>query len=100
MIPLVVFFHEFLLKTPRENGAGDYRVQAYNYRLCTTNAKGNVVPFEKPADYKPEQYGLLRRVFEGGPYSMFGGGKIPNMKRDVNNVWPFSSNIIGMNYEC
>ncbi|MFI8605542.1 FAD-dependent oxidoreductase [Cellulophaga baltica] len=84
---------------PGEQGSGDHRVQAYNYRLCTTNAEGNVVPFEKPENYDPAQYELLRRVFESGRYSMFGGGKIPNMKRDVNNVGPFSSDNIGMNYE-
>ena len=84
---------------PGENGSGDRRVQAYNYRLCTTNAEGNVVPFEKPKNYDPAQYELLRRVFRGGRTSMFGGGKIPNMKRDVNNVGPFSSDNIGMNYE-
>ncbi|KSA12200.1 FAD-dependent oxidoreductase [Maribacter dokdonensis] len=84
---------------PGENGSGDEGVQAYNYRLCTTNAEGNVVPFEKPENYDPAQYELLRRVFEGGRYSMFGGGKIPNKKRDVNNVGPFSSDNIGMNYD-
>ncbi|WP_165747888.1 FAD-dependent oxidoreductase [Cellulophaga sp. Z1A5H] len=84
---------------PGEQGSGDHRVQAYNYRLCTTNAVDNVVPFEKPENYDPAQYELLRRVFESGRYSMFGGGKIPNMKRDVNNVGPFSSDNIGMNYE-
>ncbi|MRX65307.1 FAD-dependent oxidoreductase [Maribacter sp. RZ05] len=84
---------------PGENGEGDHRVQAYNYRLCTTNAEGNVVPFEKPENYDPAEYELLRRVFRGGRHSMFGGGKIPNKKRDVNNVGPFSSDNIGMNYE-
>jgi len=84
---------------PGEQGSGDNRVQAYNYRLCTTNAEGNVVPFEKPKDYDPAEYELLRRVFKGGRYSMFGGGEIPNHKRDVNNVGPFSSDNIGMNYE-
>ena len=84
---------------PGENGSGDRRVQAYNYRLCTTNAEGNVVAFEKPENYDPAQYELLRRVFRGGRTSMFGGGKIPNKKRDVNNVGPFSSDNIGMNYE-
>lgn len=84
---------------PGEQGSGDHRVQAYNYRLCTTNAEGNVVPFEKPENYDPAQYELLRRIFKGGRHSMFGGGKIPNMKRDVNNVGPFSSDNIGMNYE-
>lgn len=86
-------------EAPGEQGAGDKRVQAYNYRLCTTNAEGNIVPFEKPEDYDPAEYELLRRVFESGRYSMFGGGKIPNKKRDVNNVGPFSSDNIGMNYE-
>ncbi|KQC29954.1 FAD-dependent oxidoreductase [Flagellimonas eckloniae] len=86
-------------ENPGENGTGDHRVQAYNYRLCTTNAEGNIVPFEKPENYDPAQYELLRRIFRGGRTSMFGGGKIPNKKRDVNNVGPFSSDNIGMNYE-
>ena len=86
-------------ETPGKNGSGDKRIQAYNYRLCTTNAEGNVVAFEKPKNYDPAQYELLRRVFRGGRYSMFGGGKIPNNKRDVNNVGPFSSDNIGMNYD-
>ena len=84
---------------PGENGSGDKRIQAYNYRLCTTNIEGNVVPFEKPENYDSAQYELLRRVFRGGRTSMFGGGKIPNGKRDVNNVGPFSSDNIGMNYD-
>ena len=84
---------------PGEQGSGDKRVQAYNYRLCTTNAEGNVVPFEKPENYDPADYELLRRVFNSGRYSMFGGGIIPNKKRDVNNVGPFSSDNIGMNYD-
>ncbi|WP_297089390.1 FAD-dependent oxidoreductase [uncultured Draconibacterium sp.] len=84
---------------PGENGSGDKRIQAYNYRLCTTNAEGNYVPFEKPENYDPAQYELLRRIFRAGRHSMFGGGKIPNGKRDVNNVGPFSSDNIGMNYD-
>ncbi|MBJ2175958.1 FAD-dependent oxidoreductase [Aureibaculum sp. A20] len=84
---------------PGEQGQGDNKVQAYNYRLCTTNAEGNVVAFEKPENYNPADYELLRRVFKSGRYSMFGGGKIPNHKRDVNNVGPFSSDNIGMNYD-
>lgn len=82
-----------------EQGAGDKYVQAYNYRLCTTNADGNIVPFERPADYNSSQYELLRRIFRSGWTGMFGGGKIPNNKRDVNNVGPFSSDNIGMNYD-
>ncbi|MCM4156951.1 xanthan lyase [Gramella sp. AN32] len=84
---------------PGEQGEGDHRVQAYNYRLCATNAEGNVVPFRKPESYDPWQYELLARVFESGWRGMFGGGKIPNNKRDVNNAGPFSSDNIGMNYD-
>lgn len=84
---------------PGEQGKGDDKVQAYNYRLCTTNAEGNVVPFERPGNYDSTQYELLRRVFASGWTGMFGGGKIPNNKRDVNNVGPFSSDNIGMNYD-
>ncbi|RED94660.1 FAD-dependent oxidoreductase [Marinoscillum furvescens] len=82
-----------------ENGTGDKRIQAYNYRLCTTDAEGNVEPFEKPENYDSAEYELLRRIFRAGRHAMFGGGRIPNGKRDVNNVGPFSSDNIGMNYD-
>lgn len=85
---------------PGEQGSGDKKVQAYNYRLCTTNAEGNIVPFERPENYDSTQYELLLRVFESGRrVGYFGGGRIPNKKRDVNNVGPFSSDNIGMNYD-
>lgn len=84
---------------PGEQGSGDKKVQAYNYRLCTTNAEGNIVPFERPEHYDSTQYELLARVFDSGWRGMFGGGKIPNKKRDVNNAGPFSSDNIGMNYD-
>lgn len=83
---------------PGPNGSGDNLIQAYNYRLCTTNVPENMVSFEKPENYDPAQYELLRRIFQAGRTSMFGGGTIPNCKRDVNNVGPFSSDNIGMNY--
>ncbi|MDX2429348.1 MAG: FAD-dependent oxidoreductase [Bacteroides sp.] len=84
---------------PGEQGSGDKKVQAYNYRLCTTNAEGNIVPFKRPASYDSTQYELLVRVYEKGWRGYFGGGKIPNNKRDVNNAGPFSSDNIGMNYD-
>ena len=36
--------------TPRvEDHAGDRKVQAYNYRICLTDAGANRLPIEKPA---------------------------------------------------
>lgn len=40
-------------------GLGDNAVQAYNYRLPLTNVAANQVPFEKPADYRREDYAPL-----------------------------------------
>jgi len=35
---------------------GDNTIQAYNYRLCLTNVKDNMVPFRKPENYNREEY--------------------------------------------
>ncbi|MHC4118450.1 MAG: FAD-dependent oxidoreductase, partial [Planctomycetota bacterium] len=37
--------------SPGEEGQGDTRVQAYNYRMCLTKVAENRVPFPKPANY-------------------------------------------------
>jgi len=86
-------------EAPGKQGSGDKRVQAYCFRLCTTNAKGNIVPFSRPENYDSTQYELLVRIYKTGWRGYFGGGKIPNNKRDVNNAGPFSSDNIGMNYD-
>ena len=35
---------------------GDNTIQAYNYRLCLTRNKDNMVPFRKPDNYNREEY--------------------------------------------
>ena len=35
---------------------GDNTIQAYNYRLCLTRNKDNMVPFRKPDNYDREEY--------------------------------------------
>ncbi len=44
--------------SPGEQGQGDQRVQAYNFRMCLTNVPENRVPFPKPAGYDPQRYEL------------------------------------------
>ena len=85
---------------PGKEGEGDHRVQAYNYRICMTNAPSNRVPFPKPEGYDAKQYELLLRTLKAGARHVF--GKIdpaPNRKTDTNNHGSFSTDNIGMNYD-
>lgn len=85
---------------PGEDGQGDHRVQAYNYRLCLTDVAENLLPFEQPDGYDEAQYELLLRNFEAGdlrlPLSII---LVPNRKTDVNNNHAVSTDWIGMNYD-
>src|SRR5262249_1049600 len=51
---------------PGEEGSGDKRVQAYNFRMCLTDRAENKIPFAKPEGYDPARYELLLRNFEAG----------------------------------
>ncbi|MDH3583530.1 MAG: FAD-dependent oxidoreductase [Phycisphaerae bacterium] len=85
---------------PGDEGAGDHRVQAYNYRLCLTNDASNRVPFPKPAGYDAAQYELLARSLQAGSRHVFGKfDPAPNHKTDTNNHGAFSTDNIGMNYD-
>lgn len=87
-------------ETPGENGSGDNKIQAYCYRLCLTKHPGNKVPFTRPEGYDSTQYELLARVLAAGWNEYFEKyDEIPNLKTDVNNHGPFSSDNIGMNYD-
>ena len=84
---------------PGEEGAGDHRVQAYNFRMCLTDAADNRIPFEKPAGYDPRVYELLLRNFEAGEDRIpWAPAPMPNRKTDTNNNFGFSTDFIGMSY--
>lgn len=86
--------------SPGKKLEGDKKVQAYNFRLCLTNADANRIPFSKPEGYDAAQYEVLGRLFAAGWNDAFQKfDKIPNYKTDVNNHGPFSSDNIGMNYD-
>ncbi len=85
---------------PGEDGEGDHRVQAYNFRVCLTTVPENRKPFPKPDNYDPMQYELLARYIETGYRGMFRKfDPIPNDKTDTNNFGAFSTDNIGMNYD-
>ena len=88
-------------------GAGDRRVQTYNFRLCFTKEESNKIPIEAPANYDPRRYELLARHIE----SLVKVGKLPRVhghlmkmdmvtpkKTDINNDGAVSTDYIGMNY--
>jgi hypothetical protein len=85
---------------PGIKGQGDNKLQAYCYRLCLTAVEGNRIPFKRPIEYDSTQYELLLRVLDAGwRETFYKFDPIPNLKTDVNNHGPFSSDNIGMNYD-
>lgn len=80
------------------NGTGDDRIQAYNFRMCLTQAAGRI-PFPQPAGYDPADYELLLRYVRAGYTGPFfttqsvGGGKT-----DSNNTGAFSTDFIGASH--
>ncbi len=71
---------------PGEEFTGDKKVQAYNFRMCTTDVPENRRPWSKPANYDPLWFELLLRNFEAGderiPWNPIW---MPNRKTDTNN---------------
>jgi hypothetical protein len=85
---------------PGEEGTGDHRVQAYNFRMTLTDVEANRLPIPKPDGYDPMRYELLRRYIEAGHYDALRlNSPMPNRKTDVNNHGAFSSDHIGANYD-
>jgi hypothetical protein len=91
-------------KRPGADGEGDHRVQAYNYRMCLTDAEVNRRPVEKPANYDPKLYELAARWILAHPKATLGKSlfkltPMPNRKTDSNNQGPFSTDFVGMSYD-
>lgn len=84
-------------------GSGDKKIQTYNFRLCLTNNPANRIDVTKPANYDASKYELLLRVIEKTQPKNLGTflkiDYMPNSKTDINNNGPFSTDMIGMNYD-
>ena len=90
-----------------EVGAADKRVQAYNFRLCTTRMPDNRVPWPKPARYAPGRYELLARYLPALETTLsrplaindvMKADLLQNGKTDTNNNGAFSTDYIGGSY--
>jgi predicted dehydrogenase len=78
------------------DGSEDKLVQAYCYRLCTTDEPENRRPYSKPADYDESRYELLLRNFEAGDHRIpWNPIWMPNRRTDTNNNHAFSTDYIG-----
>ncbi|MEX2382503.1 MAG: FAD-dependent oxidoreductase, partial [Opitutales bacterium] len=88
---------------PGPRGAGDDRLQAYNFRLCLTDVSENSIPIEKPLHYDPLNYELLVRHINSKPHlrpgaSLFKLTPMPNRKTDSNNHGFFSTDYVGQSH--
>jgi hypothetical protein len=81
-------------------GAGDHRIQAYNYRLCVTTDPAKRLAFAKPAGYRELDHEMLLRNFEAGdlrfPSLLH---KLPNGKTDWNSMHAVGTDYVGANWE-
>lgn len=84
-------------------GTGDKKVQSYNFRICLSKDPANHLPITRPENYDSTRYELLIRLLEKEPNRPFNlilkPDLMPNQKTDINNNGPFSTDMIGMNYD-
>lgn len=90
------------------DGAADRKVQAYNFRICMTQNKANMVPFPKPPHYDPAKFKLLALLIDetkkqtgAAPKvnELMDPGPIEGAKTDTNNNGAFSTDYIGGNWD-
>jgi hypothetical protein len=92
---------------PGKEGTGDFKVQAYNFRLCLTTNISNQIPITKPSTYDPKYWELFRRYITAkwpsgtgiSPSDFMNLSPIPNKKTDVNNNGPISTDCIGCSWD-
>lgn len=87
----------------KQEGTGDNKVQAYNYRICLSSDPKNQVAIQRPPRYDSMKYELLLRLMAAQPTKRklndyFIWSMMPNNKTDINNRGGFSTDMIGMNY--
>jgi hypothetical protein len=80
--------------------SGDKKVQAYNFRMCTTDVPENKLNWEKPANYVERWFELALRNVEAGDMRIsWAPGWMPNRKTDTNNNFAVSTDFIGQNWD-
>jgi len=97
---------EISSEPPGKAREGDFKVQAYNFRVHLTDKAGKV-PFPKPRGYDPGRYALLARFLNVDPRIRWTlnyttrsmtDGPVQIRNGDSNNAGSFSSDYVGGNY--
>jgi hypothetical protein len=90
---------------PREAGAvgaGDGKIQSYNFRLCLTRDPANRVAIEKSAGYDQRAYTIAARWLEAHPelklVDVVSLVPLPNGKVDANNFGKVSSDWVNASF--
>lgn len=85
---------------PGEEFSGDRKVQAYNFRMTTTDVPENRRAWEKPANYDERWFELALRNIEAGDHRIsWNPVWMPNRKTDTNNNFAISTDFIGQNWD-
>jgi hypothetical protein len=97
---------EIASEAPGKAGEGDFKVQAYNFRMFLSNRAGRMT-FPKPRVYDPDRYALLARFLNADPRlrwtlnyttAPMTDGPVQIRNGDSNNAGSFSSDYVGGNY--
>ncbi len=89
-----------IVTDPGNEFSGDKKVQAYNFRMCTTDVPENRRDWEKPASYDERMFELALRNIEAGDHRIqWAPGWMPNRKTDTNNRFAISTDYIGANWD-
>jgi len=97
---------EIASELPGKAGEGDYRVQAYNFRIFLTEKPGKV-PFPRPHGYDAGRFALLSRFLNFDPPVQWAlnytttamtDGPVQMRNGDSNNAGSFSSDYVGGNF--
>jgi hypothetical protein len=87
-------------EAPGPDGSGDRKVQAYNFRMCTTEVPENRRDWQKPARYDERWFELALRNVEAGDLRIsWIPTPMPNRKTDTNNNFAISTDFIGQNWD-
>lgn len=98
---------EIASESAGNDGDGDFKVQAYNFRHYLTNKEGKI-PFPKPNGYDPGRYALLARFLNSDPQIKWvmnyttlpmTDGPVQLRLGDCNNAGSFSTDYVGGNYQ-
>lgn len=97
---------EISAEAPGAPGEGDFRVQAYNFRMHLAKGEDRI-PFPQPQGYDVNRYALLARFLHADPalhwtlnYTVqpMTDGPVQMRVGDSNNAGSFSSDYVGGNY--